>query len=123
MFMTLSTRPWAASTLSSTRPPLAWIEPLLATMASSGWPSGPMAWDNTWEPAAMLTSPSPNRSMVKALPDARDTVPRLATMAPEFSTPGATSAARPPSATVMVPRLTTDAVESLAPEKLKRPSV
>ena len=122
MLMTLSTTPWAAFTVSTTIPPSVVIRPLFDTSESSGAPSGPNACCTTLASATRLISPSPNRSTVNALPEASVTRPRLATITPWLATPGATSATSPPSATVMVPWLTTEAVESLDPKKLNCPS-
>ena len=55
-------------------------------------------------PTARVISLSPYRSSVKLLPRQRD-VPSVAVMVPELRTPGATSAAKPPSSLVVHPVL------------------
>ncbi|HUA55164.1 MAG TPA: hypothetical protein VMB81_23485, partial [Candidatus Sulfotelmatobacter sp.] len=61
---------------------------------------------------------------MKRSADTRLTRPSRAWITPSFDTPGATSATRPPSATVMVPRLTTPAVGALeGSAKFNRPAM
>ena len=61
-----------------------------------------MRWA-TLSSTAMLISLSPKKSTVKLLAAVSDTLPSRALITPEFSTPGATSATRPPSATLISP--------------------
>ncbi len=81
----------------------------------------PVATSFTWpailSPTASVISLSQYMSRVKPLPAARPTVPSVASMMPELRTPGATSAAKPPCAAVIVPWFTTEAVG--LPEMLK----
>ncbi len=90
-----------------TVPPSARILPALLTAALMGWPSGPTICRVTLSSTAMLISLSPKKSTVKLLADTSATLPRRALITPLLATPGATSATRPPSATLIVPSLTT----------------
>ena len=60
---------------------------------------------------------------MNAPPEASSTRPRRAAITPEFSTQGATSATRPPSAAVISPRLITKLEGFAAAEKFRRPAM
>ena len=113
-----STRPEAACAVSSTDPPGASITPLFVT---SAWP--PSGAVRTACVTSMLISPSPARSRTKVSAAPSATRPRRARMMPELDTPGATSAASPRSATVMVPWFSTRAPGRGAWSKTIRPAM
>ncbi len=101
---TCSTRPLAASAVSTTRPPSASITPEFVTSAAP--PSGRR---RTLSVTSMESSPSPARSRRKLSAPATTAAPRRAVIRPLFAAPGATRAARPRSATVMLPWFSTRA--------------
>ena len=123
MLTTRSTSPLAAEAVIRTRPPSAKILPLLLTRAATGLPSAPTGRASVLASTAMLIFWSPNRSTTKRRPDASVTSPMRAWMVPRLATPGATSAASPACATVMLPSFSTVAVEPARPSKLWRPAM
>ena len=80
------------------------MTPVLETSAVT--PDG--AWV-TWFVTSSDSSPSPYRSSVAVCAPASTTCPSVAEIVPEFATLGATKAARPALAMVIVPSLTTRA--------------
>ncbi len=94
------------------------MTPLLVT--SAALPSGAVV---TARVTSMPISPSPARSSTKVSAAPSATRPRLARITPELDTPGPTSAARPRSATVMVPWFSTRAPRRGAPSNTIRPAM
>ena len=100
------TIPSTAAAVSSTVPPSARITPLFVTSALTCCPSAPIGACPTCLVTSIDNSPSPYKSTVCVAAPASTTVPIRATIVPEFATAGATSAARPDCATLIVPALT-----------------
>ena len=98
------TTPSAARAVNCTVPPSARMIPVLVTSAVA--PDGACV---TWFVTSSEISPSPNRSSVAVRAPASTTCPIFAEIVPEFATLGATKAARPALAIVIVPSLTTRA--------------
>ena len=107
--MMLSTRLLTVAALSCTRPPSAVTWPDWSTMAASGVPLASVSVFIAAGSTTRLTSLSPYRSSTKASPAASATLPRRAVITPLLDTLRPTSAAKPPSPTVMRPWFSTRA--------------